>query len=150
VWKYFPTEEKRAEHGYPEESLYVVQDKAWMDQKFFLDWNTRVWTPFTHNPSASGHGSYMIMDEFKVHLMGTCLNAIQNIGTEVDFVIGGYTDCGQILDKGVNRPFKYYAREEFQNWMLTNLSSRHPMRGEVASWVNTAWNKITEETIKNN
>jgi hypothetical protein len=120
-----------------------------MDQKHFLDWNTRVWTPFTHRPAASGHGSYMIMDEFKVHLMGTCLNAIQNTGTEVNFVIGGYTGCVQILDKGVNCPFKYYARKEFENWMLINLSSRHPTRGEVASWVNTAWKKITEETIKN-
>jgi hypothetical protein len=104
-----------------------------MDQKHFLDWNTKVWTPFTQPPAASGHGSYMIMDEFKVHLLGTCLNAIQNTGTEVDFVIGGYTGCVQIIDKGVNRPFKSYAREEFENWMLTNLSSRHLTRGEVAS-----------------
>jgi hypothetical protein len=98
---------------------------------------------------ASGHGFYMIMDEFKFQFMGNCLNAIQNTGTEVDFVIGGYTGCVQILDKGVNRPFKSYAREEFENWMLTNLSSRHPTRGEVASWITTAWNKITQETIKN-
>jgi hypothetical protein len=49
------------------------------------------------------------------------------------FVIGGYTDCVQILDKGVNHPFKYYAREEFENWMLTNISSHHPTRAEVAS-----------------
>jgi hypothetical protein len=132
VWKDFSTEVKRAEHGYPEESLYAVQDKAMMDgKKCFLDWNTRVWTPFTQRPAASGHGFYMIMDEFKFHLMGTCLNAIQNTGTEVDFVIGGYTGCVHILDKGVNLPFKSYAREEFENWMLTNLSSRHPTRGEV-------------------
>jgi hypothetical protein len=55
----------------------------------------------------------------------------------VDFVIGGSTGCVQILNKGVNRLFKYYAREEFENWMLTNLSSCHPTRGEVESWVNT-------------
>jgi hypothetical protein len=120
-----------------------------MDQKCFLDWNTRVWTPFTQRPAASGHGSCMTIDEFKVQLMVTCPNAIQNTGTEVEFVIGGCTGCVQILDKGVNRPFKSYAREEFENWMLTNLSSRHPTQGEVASWVNTAWNKITEDKIKN-
>jgi hypothetical protein len=78
-----------------------------MDQKRFLDRNTRFWTPFTQHPSASGHGSYMIMDGFKVHLMGTCLIAIQNTGIEVDYVIGGYTDGVQILDKGVNHPLKY-------------------------------------------
>jgi hypothetical protein len=86
-----------------------------MDQKCFLDWNTRVWTPFTQRPEASGHGSYMIMDEFKVHLMGTSLNAIQNTGTEVDFMIGGYTGYVQSLDKGVTCPITPYAREEFEN-----------------------------------
>jgi hypothetical protein len=115
-----------------------------MDQKCFLDWNTRVCTPFTQRPAASWHGSYMIMDDFKVHLMG-----IHNNGTDVDFVIGGYTGCVQILDNGVNHPFKSYAREEFENLMLTNLSSRHLTRGEVASWVTTTWNKIAQETIKN-
>jgi hypothetical protein len=64
-------------------------------------------------------------------------------------VVGGYTGCTQIMDKGVNRPFKAYAREEFENWMLTNLSSHHSTRGEFASWVNITWNKITEDTIKN-
>jgi hypothetical protein len=126
VWKEFSSEAKRAEHGYPEDSLYAVQDKAWMDKKCFLDLNARVWTPFTHRPAASGQVYYIIMDEFEVHLMGTCLNSIQNTGTEVDFVIGGYTGCVQILDKGANHPFKSYAGEEFENWMLTNISSRHP------------------------
>jgi hypothetical protein len=60
----------------------------------------------------------MIMNKFKVNLMGTCLNAIQNTGTEVDFVSGGYTGCVQILDKGANRPFKLYVLEEFENWMF--------------------------------
>jgi hypothetical protein len=91
----------------------------------------------------------MIIDKLKVYLMGTCLIAIQNTGTAMDFVIGGYTGCVQILDKGANCPFKSYAHEEFENWMLTNLSSCHPTRGEVATWVNTGRKKITEETIKN-
>jgi hypothetical protein len=57
VWKVFSIAEKRAEHGYPEEALYAVQYKAWMDQKWFLDWNIRVCPTFTQIPTASGHGS---------------------------------------------------------------------------------------------
>jgi hypothetical protein len=30
VWKEFSTEDKRAEHGYPEESLYAVQERSWI------------------------------------------------------------------------------------------------------------------------
>jgi hypothetical protein len=40
-----------------------------------------------------------------------------------------------ILDKGVNKPFKGYLREEFEMWMMLNGSSRKPMRAEVAQWI---------------
>jgi hypothetical protein len=69
VWKEFATTEARTKFGYPEEAFYVVQPKAWMDETRFLDWMVRVWKAFTIFTAASEHGSYMIMDEFKVHLM---------------------------------------------------------------------------------
>jgi hypothetical protein len=120
VWKEFSITEARTKCGYPEEAFYTVQPKAWMDEKRFLDWTARVWKPFTVHPAASAHGSYMIMDEFKVHLISSCLHAFQYTGTAVDFVVGGYTDCVQILDKGINRPFKGYAHENFEHWMMKN------------------------------
>jgi hypothetical protein len=149
VWKEFATTEAMTKFGYPEEAFYAVQPNAWMDEKRFLDWTERVWKPFIVRPAASAHGSYMIMDEFKVHLMSSCLNALQDIGTGVDFVVGRYTGCVQILDKGINRPFKGYARENFEHWMMTNNNQRHPTRGEVASWIDDAWNKISMICIKN-
>jgi hypothetical protein len=149
VWTECFTIEKRLERGYPEEALYAIQYKAWTDHKRFLDWNTRVWTPFTQCPRASVHGSYMIMNEFKVHLVVSCLSVIQYTGTEVECVVDGYTGCIQIIDKGIHLPFKSFAPEEFENWMLTNISSHHPTQVEVAYWVNIIWNKITEDTIKN-
>jgi hypothetical protein len=33
--------------------------------------------------------------------------------------------------------------------MMTNNNRRHPTRGEVASWINDAWNKIPVSCIKN-
>jgi hypothetical protein len=59
-----------------------------MAEKRFLDWTVRVWKPFTAHPVTAGHGSYMIMDEFKVHLMSSCLDDVQDTGTEVDVVVG--------------------------------------------------------------
>jgi hypothetical protein len=115
VCKEFATTEARTKFGYHEEAFYVVQPNAWMDKKRFLDWTTRVWKPFTVRPAASVHGSYMILDEFKVYLMSICLNALQDTGNEVDFVVGGYTGRVQILDKGINCPFKGYARENFEH-----------------------------------
>jgi hypothetical protein len=149
VWKEFATPEARTKFCYPEEAFYAVHPNSWMDEKRFLDLTARVWKRFTVLPAASAHGYYMIMDEFKVHLMSSCLNALQDTGTEVDFVVGGYTGCVQILDKGINRPFKGYACENFEHWMMTIGTRRHPSRGEVASWIDDAWSKITVSCIKN-
>jgi hypothetical protein len=77
------------------------------------------------------------------------LNALQDTGTEVDFVVGGYTGCVQILDKGINRPFKGYARENFEHWMMMNNNRGHPPRCEVAAWIDDACNKISVICIKN-
>jgi hypothetical protein len=144
LWKEFATTEARTKCGYPNEAFSAVQPNAWMDEKRFLDWTVRLWRPFTVRPSASAHGSYMTMDEFKVHLISSCLNDVQTTGTEVDFVVSGYTGCVQILDKGINRLFKGYDGEYFEHWMMTNDTRRHPTRSEAVSWINDAWSKICE------
>jgi hypothetical protein len=77
----------------------------------------------------------MIMDKFKVNLMSSCLNALQDPGTEVDFVVGGYTGCVHILNQGINRPFQVNAHENFEHWMMMNDTRRNPTRGEVASLI---------------
>jgi hypothetical protein len=84
-----------------------------------------------------------------MHLMASIWNAISRLGTEVEIVPGGYTGSVQILDKGINKSFKGYLREEFEWWMAINGSRHHPNRGVVAQWVKVAWDKVTLATIVN-
>jgi hypothetical protein len=53
------------------------------------------------------------------------------------------------LEKGVNRHFKGYLREQFEEWMCTNGSCHRPSREEVAQWVAKAWDQVTTATIVN-
>jgi hypothetical protein len=64
--------------------------------------------------------------------MSSCLHHVHCTATDVNFFDGGYIGCVQILDKGINRPLKGYARENFEHWMTTNDTQRHPVKGEVA------------------
>jgi hypothetical protein len=54
------------------------------------------------------------MDEFSIHLMRSVCNSINKCGTEVEYITRGYIGLLQILDKGVNTPFKWYLRDEFE------------------------------------
>jgi hypothetical protein len=51
------------------------------------------------------------------------------------------------LDKGVNKPFKGYLREQFEEWICTNGSRRWPSRAEAVQWVANAWDQVTTATI---
>ena len=122
-----------------------MQDKAWVDERVFLLWIEKIWKPFSTEKASS----YLLMDEFSVHLMWNCVNPIQDCGTEVDFVLGGYTSKLQVLDVGVNKPFKGYVKESYEQFMVDNTEGRKASRLDVAKWVEDACNKVTPETICN-
>ena len=92
-----------AANGYPEGQVYTVQQKAWVDCHVFLLWINSVWSPFC---AGAGDSTYLLLDEFSVHMMSDCTQAIQGCGMEVDFIPGGYTGALHVLDKGVNKLFK--------------------------------------------
>ena len=46
------------------------------------------------------------------------------------------------------KPFKDYLRDFYETWMVENVVGK-PSRLDVAKWVDAAWKKISEETIKN-
>jgi len=89
------------------------------------------------------------MDQFKVHLMGNVIRKIQDCGTEVDFCPAGYTSKTQVMDVSVNKPFKDGMRELYEEWMAQPGDSKKVTRLLVAQWVDIAWSKITEESIRN-
>ena len=66
-----------------------------------------MWKPFTLERAEK---TYLLMDEFSVQLRTTYGNAIKECGSEVDSILGGYTSKLQVMDVGVNMPFKGYMR----------------------------------------
>jgi hypothetical protein len=70
------------------------------------------------------------------------------VGTEVDYIPGGYTCKLQMLDVGVNKPFKNNVTFEFNNW-LVGSDTLKPSRQDVSQWIDAAWKKVTVNSIKN-
>ena len=127
---------------YPSTSIYTVKQMAWIDEQTFLEWIRKVWGPFCAGKSST----YLLMDECTVHLMSSWLDGIQDCGTEVDFVIPGYTSKLQVLDVRINKPFKDYVRQSYEEFMVEN-NGRKSTRLDVAKWITSAWNKIQTASI---
>lgn len=133
--------------GLPAECEYGVQAKAWMDEPQMLNWIEVVWKPFTQ--ARDNVLTYLILDECRTHLTTNVKKAFELLNTEVEYIPGGYTSKLQVLDVGINKPFKNYMRYEFDCWMTTTTNNYKPQRSNVAEWILTAWNKVTSSTITN-
>jgi hypothetical protein len=115
IMKEFDSVESRSKFGYPKGMFYTVQANAWMYKARMHGWIDTMWSPYTKDTRRGGRDTYLLMDEFSVHLMGEINHKINKLGTATEFVPGGYTGCVQVLNKGVNKPFNYYARGEFES-----------------------------------
>ena len=93
--------------GYNPHHVYTVQDKAWMDEVKMLEFVDKVWKPFTQRKAEKSDCPFLvIMDVFSVHMMESVVRLLAECNTHVQYVPAGYTSKLQVMDVGVNAPFK--------------------------------------------
>ncbi len=93
----------------------------------------------------------LILDDFKAHKTSVVKERISSLGTRLEYVIPGYTCALQVLDVGINMPFKVKVKECYNQWLSGNnaqLSSKLK-RELIAEWVCTAWDQVGEQGIVN-
>lgn len=131
--------------------IACCQEKGWMDQRTSAIWIERVWKPYVRGYTSS----FLLLDEFKCHMKGSFIRTINELGTEVDFIPGGYTCVLQPCDVGVNKPLKKLFRDMYMQWSVEKYKNMgpadklsSPSRKEVTSWMIQAWDTISPETIR--
>jgi hypothetical protein len=136
--------------GYAPDQFYCVQQSAWMDEQRMIDWIKKVWIPFVLKRSGL---CLLILDEARAHMTSGVLRLLSENRTLVQFIPGGYTSKLQVLDVGINRPFKMAYGDAYftfvQNWLGSNSagSKPKPTRKDVSYWIATGWDAINEDTI---
>jgi hypothetical protein len=137
----------------PPVCLYAVQKKAWMDESMMAVWIEQVLSPWkdTLPPNAV---PLLILDSFRVHMMGRIVTKIQSLGIEVQHIPGGCTYLCQPIDVGVNKPIKNKVAEQWEDWVdmegvQQGKEMKTPSREVIANWVGEAYWTLNEETCKN-
>ena len=84
------------------------------------------------------------------------IDAIDERGTQVIQIPGGFTSVCQPCDAGILKPFKTRLAEKCQDWKVCKYSNMggsgkipSPARSDVLEWVNSIWNGFSEKIIKN-
>jgi hypothetical protein len=77
----------------------------------------------------------LVLNSFLVHMMATVVNAIQDLGVQVEFIPPKYTGLLQPVDVGYNKVFKAKLRTEYNQRIPA--TTRH----DVANWIVAAERK---------
>ncbi len=138
---------------YPDECIYACQEKAWMDESMMNKWIDLVLIPWknSRDPSIT---PLLILDAYRVHMMGSIVNRIQALGIEVQHIPAGCTYLCQPVDVGINRSIKKAMTEQWEEWMIHGGGveggiAKTPTRRQVAEWIVGSYRNISEQTARN-
>jgi hypothetical protein len=138
--------------GYSSHCIYDVQENGWMDEELMQTWITEVWKPFADSKTGK---TLLILDEFRGHMTTAVRNAIADCDTVLVIIPGGCTNKLQVMDVGLNKPFKDRMRDCYHQWFVDQVmideanNYAKPSRQNISQWVWTAWNGLTYSTIYN-
>jgi hypothetical protein len=124
-----------------------------MDEQAMNNWIDCVLIPWK-NMNAPGVVPLLILDAYRVHMMGNIMNRIQSLGIEVIHIPAGCTYLCQPVDVGINKTIKTAMREKWEDWMidgggLVNGVAKEPSRKMVAEWILDVYNNIQGQTARN-
>ena len=131
--------------------MYAMQPKAWFDEATMLDWVNYVLKLYVATAPV-GIIPILFLDSFKVHLLGSIANAIQDLGVELKIIPPRCTGLVQPIDVEINKPFKANMRKIYTDWLLEqDADAAIPSASclDVLAWILEAVEGITKETIVN-
>ena len=96
-----------------------------------------------------------MLDEFKCHVQAQFIRSVNDVGTDVAIIPGGYTCVLQPCDVGINKPLKDQIRTSYTNWAAIQMMGLPPGtnvpvpdRLNIVAWLVDAWNTVTKDTIQ--
>jgi DDE superfamily endonuclease len=125
-------------------NYYAVQENAWMESKLVVEWLEKIYQPWARE---KGEPTILILDEFAGHMTSEVRDAVSSVGGHLILIPGGYTWKLQVMDIGLNKPFKNKIRDIYDDWGYTHDYNAKPQREDVAYWIKYAWDNVTYQTM---
>ena len=137
---------------YPKGMIHACQDNAWMDKRVMLMSVNMVLEPYV-DTAPENMVPLLFLDSYWCHMMNSVVNAIQDLGVEVEHIPGGCTSLCQPVDIGVNKPFKAFLRKAWEKWMIDKGirygTTSPPTRELIAKWAVYVKDQIKETHRRN-
>jgi hypothetical protein len=91
--------------NYPTTHFYKCQEAAWMDEEMMIAWVNEVLAPYLAT-APNNVVPVLILGVYRCLMMALVVQMIQELGVEVQHILGRCTSLCQLVDVGFNKPFK--------------------------------------------
>lgn len=123
------------------------QPKAYCDSDIMKIWNEKCLGPYMQNhPNELG---LLMMDNYGPHTVSDIRKGIAKTKTAVVQLPPNMTSSVQILDVGVNKPFKDYMKGFYEQELIRQRGQMKVTREMMTHWIADSWEKVTVQTITN-
>jgi DDE superfamily endonuclease len=131
--------------GFPLTNKYAVQERAWMDTPTMHKWIDEVYGPWALRINGP---NMVLLDLGPAHAKQEIVDRIAEFQGFVELLPAHSTSVLQVMDVGINKPFKNHVRDEYDNWHENHGENGEKVqRTDVSHWIETAWSKIRLDTI---
>ena len=138
--------------NFPSGVFVHFHEKGWMDENGIKLWIENIWN---RRPGGiKKQQSLLVWDMFRSHITKNSKDRLSRHNTEIAVIPGGLTSLLQPLDVSLNKPFKDYVREEWNNWMQNEEKSftkggsmRAASLDVLCEMVIKSWDKVKTESV---
>lgn len=148
---------KKETDEYDKRNVYGVSPKGFSDTTIMVEWVEKCLKPYVlehGGGEGSGKLTVVMMDNFNAHLTKPTRDAMAKIGVVFIQLPPNCTSVLQILDVGVNKPFKNYYEFQRDQWFMDYIHANTDnyevpavSRKLCAEWSANAWEKVRRGTI---
>lgn len=125
---------------------YTVQVNAFCDSAVMHYWIEQCLIPF--NPE--GKTAMLMMDNFAAHNVASVREKIADEGWVQLCLPPNMTSRVQILDVGINKPFKDRMKAYFNQFMVENVATNQKVTRELmGKWIADSWANIPDRFVMN-
>ena len=121
-----------------------------MNDKTTLDWLQTFGTKFAFSKRM------LVWDSFKCHISDAMKELLKQYNILMSVIPGGCTKFLQLLNVCINKPFKAFFRELYDEW-LRKKNFEYTKGGNIKApshllqiqWVIEAWKKVSKDVVRN-
>ena len=101
--------------NFPPSCKYSCPENTWVDKRAMIEWDKNILKPYIEM-APKNVVLLLVLDSHWSHMMTSVVEAIQQLGAELEHIPGGCTSLCWPVDVGINKTLKTFVCKDWEDW----------------------------------